>query len=72
MTTLEAAIADAMRTGVRGLTLFQTWDGRWQAASSVDRLGWRIEIAADPIEALTRLLGAPATSETATDNNIFG
>lgn len=46
-----------------GLTLYRTPDGRWQASATEDRLGWRVEIDADPVAALERVLGAAPTED---------
>jgi hypothetical protein len=40
-----------------GLTLYPTPDGRWQAAVTVDRIGWRVAVDADPWAAVTAALG---------------
>lgn len=70
MTALETIIAEAVQNGLRGLTLYPTQDGCWQASVTHDRVGWRVEIDADPAVALTKALGTPAASEKPTDNDV--
>ena len=69
--SLEQLIVEAARSGrLAGLTLWPS-NGRWQAGTTEDRIGWRVEIDADPVEALRRAL-----SEKPTDNDhepdVFG
>lgn len=75
MNALETLIAEAGRSGLRGLTLYPTRDGRWQASSTTDGVGWRVEFGDDPISALTQVLSIPPSSEMTVDNDqqgIFG
>ncbi len=70
MKTLEQLIGEAARSGrLGGLTLWPSGD-RWQASTTEDRIGWRIEIDADPIEALRRALSEKPT-DTADEKDIF-
>lgn len=55
--TLEALIRDQIATGkVRSLTLWTTPKG-FQANASSDGKSWSVEINADPVEAIRRVLG---------------
>ena len=72
MSALETIIAEAVQNGLRGLTLYPTQDGGWQASVTHDRVGWRVEIDADPVVALAKALGAPAASVLPTDNDDAG
>lgn len=52
-------IDDLLRTALAdnvGVTIWKTQDGRYQAGITPDRVSWRIEIDADPVVALERLL----------------
>ena len=63
MSDLETLIQEAARDGrFRGLTLWPTQDGRFQA-NIADGPGWRVEIDADPVAALRRVLNAPVAPE---------
>lgn len=71
---LEQLIDEAASTGrLAGLTLWPT-GSRWQASTTEDRIGWRVEIDADPVEALRRALSEkPTDNAAATDaGDIFG
>lgn len=72
MTDIDTLLSHAVQNGVRGLTLYPTQDGNWQAATTTDRVGWRVEIDADPITALCKALGTPAASVLPTDNDSAG
>jgi hypothetical protein len=63
--TLETKIREAAASDrLKSLTLWRLGDGRWQANSSADGVGWRVEIAPDPAEALQKLFDiAPAPSD---------
>jgi hypothetical protein len=70
VTTLEQLIDEAARSGrLAGLTLWPS-NGRWQASTTEDRIGWRVEIDADPVEALRRALSEKPT-DTTTQGSIF-
>lgn len=70
MTALDDAILEAARSGLQGFTLFPTQDGRWQASTTQDKIGWSVHIAADPVTAMQAALGASAVSEKPTDNPV--
>lgn len=80
MSTLEARLAQAAANGLRGLTLYPTDGGRWQASRTLDGVGWRVGVANDPITAILSVVGdslpladAPkAEAPAATDEDIFG
>lgn len=73
MTALETLIAEAVNSGLRGLTLYVTQDGEWQASTTPDRQSWTVTIDADPAVALRKALGASPASVMTTDNDgIFG
>jgi len=58
---LEQLIDEAASTGrLAGLTLWLS-GARWQASTTEDRIGWRVEIDADPVEALRRALSEKPT-----------
>lgn len=65
--TIPEAIKEAAASGLRGLTLWPTQDGQWQANVTYDGTGWRCETHADPVTALERALGASAVSEMTND-----
>lgn len=69
MTTLDEALRKAAARGLQALTLWKLQDGRWQANASDDRIGWRVEHDADPVQALQKALGAPVMSEVSIDND---
>jgi len=72
--TLEQLIDEAASTGrLAGLTLWPSGD-RWQASTTEDRVGWRVEIDADPVEALRRALSGTTTDTTTEPDagDIFG
>lgn len=74
MKTLEQLIVEAARSGrLAGLTLFPS-GARWQASTTEDRIGWRVEIDADPVEALRRALSETTTDKTVEPDagDIFG
>lgn len=54
--TIEEAIQQAAREGRLSLTLFSASSG-YQANLSLDRKGWRVEMADDPVVALKKVLG---------------
>jgi len=57
----DALIAETIGNGLRGLTLFRTSEGRWQAAVTYDRESWRVMFDADPVIAIQKVLdGAPS------------
>jgi len=60
--TVEQLLAEAVQNGLRGLTLWPTQDGRWQASTSPDRISWSVKIADDPVSALLAVLKAPTKS----------
>lgn len=73
--TLEALIREAADTRLASISLYRTADG-WQAnAKWPGSSGYRVCIAADPIEALTDVLGlrsepaAPAAPKPS--NSVF-
>ena len=71
---IEAQIAEAANAGrFVGLTLWQTAEGCWQASLCSSRTACTVELYADPVAALTRVLrvrtAAPAPSVT---EDIFG
>ena len=69
--SLEQLIVEAARSGrLAGLTLWPS-NGRWQASTTEDRIGWRVEIDADPVEALRRALSEKPT-DIADEGDIFG
>ena len=70
--TIPEALKEAASRGLRGLTIWPTQDGQWQASVTYDGTGWRCETHADPVTALERALGASAVSGIATDEDIFG
>lgn len=72
MSTLDALLSQAVNSGLRGLTLYPTQDGEWQAATTPDRQSWTVTIDADPAVALRKALGAPAASVLPTDNDDAG
>ena len=72
MTALDDAILEAAAGGLQGFTLFPTQDGRWQASTTRDKIGWSVHIAADPVSALLAALGASAVSKKPTGGDIFG
>ena len=72
MTALDDAILEAARSGLQGFTLFPTQDGRWQASTTRDKIGWSVHINADPVSAMQAALGASAASKKPTDGDIFG
>jgi hypothetical protein len=65
-------IADLLReaasSGLQGFTLYRAQDGRWQAATTRDRLGYQIHIADDPDAAALAAL----SDFTASGEDIFG
>lgn len=72
MKTLETALADALDRGVCGLTIFATSDGRWQASSTTDRVGWSIFVDADPVVALQAALAGKLERAPAPQEDVFG
>lgn len=75
MSTVDTLIQEAAARGLKGVTLYATQDGEWQAATTPDRQSWTVTIDADPAVALRKALGAPAASVLPTDNDrldIFG
>lgn len=42
---------------LRGLTLYRTQDGKWQANTTRDGVGWRVEIDDNPVVAVEKALG---------------
>jgi hypothetical protein len=58
MTALDEALQKAAKRGLQALTLWKLQDGRWQANASDDRIGWRVEHDADPVQAVRKALGA--------------
>lgn len=52
----DALISAAIRSGLKGATLFTTSEGRWQASVTYDRESWSISIDADPVIALQKAL----------------
>ena len=67
------ALTDA-QSWLKGLTLWPTKDGKWQASTTRDGIGWRVVIDADPELAMTKALGGePPVSEIPDDTgDIFG
>jgi len=76
MKTLEQAIADAVSRGVCGLTLYPASNGRWQASSRTDRVGWSTFTEADPVAALQAALAGKLERATpsppAPQEDVFG
>lgn len=71
MSPLEQLIDEAASTGrLAGLTLWPSGD-RWQASTTEDRIGWRVEIDGDPVEALRRALSEKPTDITS-EPDVFG
>jgi hypothetical protein len=70
MTDMETKLQAAVEHGgLAGFTLYATQDGRWQAATTLDRLSYRIEIDESPVVATLKALSAVVTSVVATDND---
>lgn len=67
--TITDLLTGAAHSGLVGLTLYSTQDGRWQASTTQDRQSWSVSIDADPVAALTRALAAFAVSAMTTDNS---
>jgi hypothetical protein len=74
VSTLDQQLAEAVKSGLQGITLFSTRDGRWQASTTTDRLGWSVTIDPDPIAAVRIALSAMSTKTTNSDvqEDIFG
>ncbi|MGF7007179.1 hypothetical protein [Aminobacter sp. BE322] len=71
MPSLDELIREAARRGdLRSLTLWTTEQGYQASVSATGVSVWRVEIHADPVEALRRALGAPAVSVLANDTSI--
>lgn len=65
--TLETKIREAAASGrLKALTLWRLGDGRWQANSSADGVGWRIEHGPDATEALQKLFDLPSVTSDVT------
>lgn len=72
MTDLATQLLAAVEHGgLQGLTLYKTPDGLWQAATSPDKISWRVAIDADPVAAALKALGAPQ-APAADIGDIFG
>lgn len=69
--TIDEALQEAGKSGLRALTLWKTQDG-WQANTSRDGQSWRCETHADPVVAVKAALGVKAVSEMTNDNPILG
>lgn len=54
--TIEQALTEAAREGRFTLNLFAASEG-YQASLSHDRRSWRVEMGADPVEAIEKVLG---------------
>ena len=77
MTSLDDLIREAAcRGGLRSLTLWTTEQGFQANVCASGVSVWRVEIDADPVAALRRVLGAPAMSVLTNDKpiaeDIFG
>lgn len=72
MRTIEEAISDAVSRGVCGLTIYPTSDGRWQASSTTDRVGWRVFVDADPVVAFRAALAGKLERAPAPQEDVFG
>lgn len=79
MSALETRLKQAAANGLRGLHLYPTKDGRWQASRTMDGVGWRVGIGDDPVVAMLSVIGdslpyadASAPAAQAPDEDIFG
>ncbi|MDK4730527.1 hypothetical protein [Rhizobium phaseoli] len=70
--SVDTLLREAVQNGLAGLTLYPTQDGRWQASTTVDRLGWSITVDDDPATAIVRALSTFAVSEMKTNNDDAG
>lgn len=70
--TIDEALQEAGKSGLRALTLWRLQDGCWQANTSRDGQSWRCETHADPVVAAKAALGVKAVSEMTNDNPILG
>ncbi|WP_155414840.1 hypothetical protein [Neorhizobium galegae] len=57
----------AVARGLQALTLWKLQDGRWQANASDDRIGWRVEHDAGPVQALQKALSQNPIQPTPSD-----
>ena len=76
MSTIDEALQEAGKSGLRAFTLWKTQDG-WQANSSPDGQSWNCVTHEDPVVAVIAALTrkpVPAVSEMTTDEDggIFG
>ncbi|QIG74342.1 hypothetical protein EVC08_030 [Rhizobium phage RHph_N65] len=69
---VDTLLREAVQNGLAGLTLYPTQDGRWQASTTTDRLGWSITVDDDPATAVVRALIAFAVSEMKTNSDDAG
>jgi hypothetical protein len=67
---IDQLLREAAQNGLAGFTLYPTNDGRWQASTTTDRLGWSITVDDDPATAAVRALSAFAVSRMTNDNDI--
>lgn len=72
--TTDQQLAEAVAGGLQGFTLYPTPDGRWQASTTRDKIGWQVFIADDPIDAVRLALSGLSTKKTdnAIPEGIFG
>ncbi len=76
MTGVDTLLQEAAKSGLLGFTLHKTQDGKWQAATTRDKLGWQVTIDSDQIAAMRKALAAFTVSVLSNDNtgaeDIFG
>ena len=55
--SLEDRLRGAAADHTKGITLWRTTTGGWQAAMTIDGTGWVVETRDDPADAMNALLG---------------
>lgn len=72
--TIDQQLAEAAAGGLQGFTLYPTPDGRWQASTTRDKLGWQITIDDDPATAVRVALAGLSGMKASTpgQEDIFG
>lgn len=71
MDDFETVLDEAVKNGLVGFTLYPTQDGRWQAATSFDRISWQHQFADTPGEAVIKALIATRRKVQQYDGDIF-
>lgn len=66
---IESLIRQAVIAGAKGLTLWPTPDGQWQASLKNQDGGFRVRASDDPV---TAVLEALTPRQTTDDKGIFG